>query len=502
EEDAIINIVDSSANWQDLKRRYENSLVEDLSLPAGFTASLREYQTLGYKWLLRLCCWETGALLADDMGLGKTIQTLAVLLKKAQNGPSMIICPTSLIFNWCREAEKFAPCLNTVIYSESDRTSQSLCLKPFDLLLVSYGLVQRDIERLSRADWNILVIDEAQAVKNDEAKTTRAVRQIRARWKVALSGTPVENNLKELWSLFRTVCPGLLGSFESFKTKYILPIERYGNVHSRERLRAVIRPFILRRLKNECLSELPEKTYVDAYVDLSPEERAVYDVIRVQAIDKIRENSQKAETSGRADSGRFDILAALTRLRLAACHPGLVLDEGSYSSSKLEYLRELCQRLKDGGHKALIFSQFTSFLSLIGDLLDDMEFTYMVLEGGSSTKEREKMVGRFQAGETDFFLISLKAGGYGLNLTRADYVIHMDPWWNPAVEDQATDRAYRMGQANKVTVYRIIGRGTVEETIMKIHDSKRDLATRLLEGTSQASALTREEMLKIMEVIS
>ncbi|RYZ57924.1 MAG: DEAD/DEAH box helicase, partial [Proteobacteria bacterium] len=463
--------------WSMIARaRKSNQLA--IPLPKGLEVDMRPYQKDGFRWLSRLAEWGLGACLADDMGLGKTVQTLAVLLARKDKGPSLVIAPSSLSYNWQSEAKKFTPSLRVIQMRELSGRGQGMSFGPGDIVVASYGLVMRYAEILAETKWNILVMDEAQTIKNAQTKTAQAVQTIDADWKLALSGTPIENHLGDLWSLFRTISPGLFGEWDKFKKSYVLPIEREDSPSSKLRLKNKIAPFILRRMKKDYLTELPDKTEVDLWIDLSAEEQSAYDAMRGEAIEKVQnlvDEDPEAKT-------QMAILAALTRLRQAACHRSLVDESWTGSSSKVEALNERLIELKEAGHSALVFSQFTRFLKLIHAELNKLGMRVLYLDGTTPAKERLRLVDAFQAGHYDVFLISLKAGGTGLNLTRASYVFHLDPWWNPAIENQASDRAYRMGQKQAVTVYRMRSRGTIEEMIHAMHGEKRALVESVLEG--------------------
>ncbi|MEM9364929.1 MAG: DEAD/DEAH box helicase [Planctomycetota bacterium] len=486
--------LEAIAKWHDAVARLEEAESFVPELPDGLDANLREYQVHGYQWLSRLAHWGVGGVLADDMGLGKTLQTLAVLLSRQDQGPALVIAPTSVGFNWQRETERFTPQLRCSLYRDADRDTLLKQVGPGDVVVCSYGLALRDQKALASVHWNTMVLDEAQAIKNSNSKTSKAVFQIPADWTVALTGTPVENHLGELWSLFHVVSPGVFGGWEDFRRRYAVPIEREDDLDAKKRLAARIQPFVLRRTKSKVLKELPPRTDQTIYVDLSKEEQASYENMRRAAIGELDDVVGLPKTQDQ----RFRVLALLTRLRQLSCHPGLVDKSYQGGSAKLAQLLETLSALKDEHHRALIFSQFTEHLALIRKALDGAGFTYQYLDGSTSAKERQKRVDAFQNGTDDAFLISLKAGGTGLNLTAADYVIHMDPWWNPAVEDQATDRAHRIGQDKPVMVYRIVSRGTIEEEILALHDTKRTLVGDVLDGTGAASKMTTEDLIGLI----
>jgi superfamily II DNA or RNA helicase len=463
--------------------------------PKDLCATLRDYQMEGHAWLSRLAAWGAGACLADDMGLGKTVQAIAVLLDRAALGPALVIAPTSVVFNWEAELARFAPELRVIRYGEAtDRAASLARLGKRDVVIASYGLLARDSDRLAQKKFATLVVDEAQQLKNASTKRAKAARSLDAEFRVALSGTPFENHLGELWSLFSVVFPGLLGSWDQFRDRYAVPIERNRSETARMALSRVLRPFVLRRTKAEVASELPARTEIEMQIELDAGHRALYEDARLAAVAELT----NAGKDVRDEQQRFQVLAALTRLRLLACHPRLYDATSTLPSAKLERLLELLEELRGEGHRALVFSQFTSHLGLVRTALDGAGYKQLYLDGETPAARRGELVREFQAGGADVFLISLKAGGTGLNLTAADYVIHLDPWWNPAVEDQATDRAHRIGQTRPVTVYRLIARATIEERILTLHGDKRALVASVLDGTGVAGKLSTKDMLALL----
>ena len=487
---------------QTLKMHQANTI--EPQIPSTFQAQLRDYQLVGFDWASRLAHWGAGACLADDMGLGKTLQALAVLLSRANQGPSLVIAPTSVCFNWQQEALKFAPTLNIKIFSDLANTVQRQKLlnelSPFDCVIISYGLLQREHEILKEVHWHSIVADEAQALKNPLTKRTKAAVALKSDFKMITTGTPIENNLTELWSLFRFINPGLLGNIKRFGERFSVPIENANEDplaarKASQALKALIQPFILRRMKNHVLTELPSRTEINIRVEMSPQERDFYEALRLNAIDNISQNDQQTN----AGEQRIKMLAELVKLRQACCHPKLVMAETNIPSAKLAALDELLEELKLNNHKALIFSQFVGHLQLIKQHIEAKGLSYQYLDGSTPQKKRQKSVNAFQSGEGDIFLISLKAGGSGLNLTAADYVIHMDPWWNPAVEEQASDRAHRIGQMRPVTIYRLITQNTIEEKIVALHQHKRDLADKLLSGNEAVTKLSVDDMLSLLK---
>jgi SNF2 family DNA or RNA helicase len=422
------------------------------------------------------------------------MQAIALLLDRAKLGPALVLAPTSVSFNWVEELKRFAPSLNPVLYTEQTERAASLrTLKKKDVVIVSYGLLVRDAAELAATPFATLVLDEAQALKNPTTRRAKAARNLDAGFRIALSGTPFENHLGELWSLFAIVFPGLLGSSEQFRERFALPIERTKDPEARAALSRVLRPFLLRRTKQEVARELPSRTEIQVPVALSEDERALYEDARLAAVAELGRKGVKDEQR------RFQVLAALTRLRLLASHPKLYDATSTVPSSKLARVLELLEELRSEGHRALVFSQFTSHLALVRAALDQAGFASLYLDGSTPAAARQTLIQRFQAGEGDVFLISLKAGGTGINLTAADYVIHLDPWWNPAVEDQATDRAHRIGQTKPVTVYRLIARGTIEEQIVAMHHDKRALVAGILEGSDVAARMTTRDLLALLQ---
>jgi len=483
------------------KRHLKNlATVMEPKLPTTLQADLRSYQEEGFHWLSRLAHLKVGACLADDMGLGKTVQALSVLLNLAPKGPILVVAPLSVVANWQEETRRFAPTLNVILFGAGNRQEILDNLQPFDLLLCSYGLLQKEAKKLQQPTWQAVVLDEAQAIKNRQTKRSRAAMGLKSGFRLITTGTPIENHLGELWTLFNFLTPGLLGGYKQFTERFSSVIEEQKDIGSRDRLRRLIRPFILRRLKSDVLSELPPRTEVTLRVVMSAEEQALYEAQRRQALDLFEHGGDEA--------GHLQILAQIMRLRRLCCNPALILDGEEkkkntnrneiIASSKLKVFGDTVTELIRNKHKALVFSQFVGHLALIREYLDKQNISYQYLDGRTTVKQRQKRIAAFQAGEGDLFLISLKAGGSGLNLTAADYVIHMDPWWNPAVEDQASDRAHRIGQTRPVTVYRLVMEGTIEEQIVELHNKKRDLADSLLEGSDISGRMSSAELLQLL----
>jgi superfamily II DNA or RNA helicase len=476
--------------------------------PRNLKAQLRPYQEQGFNWLWFLHEIGSGGVLADDMGLGKTVQTLALLLAvknedakaegKKKPFKALIVAPTSVVTNWLREMDRFAPSLKHALWHGAERKERQDELEDADVVVTSYALLRRDEELLKEIEWRYVIVDEAQQIKNPLSATARAAKRLRADRRLALSGTPIENRLSEIWSIFDFVSPGLLGPMDKFEERYSRPIDA-GDKTAAARLRATIHPFILRRTKSEVAKDLPEKIETDQLCELTGEQASLYAAVakevRAQVLGEV-------ERQGLARA-QLQILAGLTRMRQAACDPRLLnlpREFGDEDSGKLVALRDLVQTSIEGGHKVLVFSQFVSMLQIIKRAMDEDGVPYAYLDG--STKDRQAVVDQFQREDgPPVFLISLKAGGSGLNLTAADTVIHFDPWWNPAVEDQATDRAHRIGQTKVVTMYRLIAKGTIEEKIFELAEKKRELVGAVLsEDVGGAKKLTKGDVEELFKV--
>ncbi len=464
------------------------------AVPATLQAQLRPYQEDGFLWAARLAEAGFGACLADDMGLGKTLQALGVLLARGSGGPALVVAPTSVCGNWLEEAQRFAPSLNLRIYGEGARARLIEDAGPLDVLVVSYTLLMQAREAFAARPWHTIVADEAQAIKNASAKRAVALFDLDAGFRLALSGTPVENRLAELWSIMRFCNPGLLGTLTRFNQRFAVPIERDRDRAALQMLRRLIGPFILRRTKAQVLKELPPRTELTLTITPDAAEAAHYEALRRRAMAA----AQKAANEDRAGQARLYILAEITRLRRAACDPRLVSPGAGISGAKVAAFTLLASELVANGHKALVFSQFVDFLTLLRAPLDEAGIAYQYLDGSTPASERTRRVAAFQAGEADLFLISLKAGGFGLNLTAADYVVIADPWWNPAAEDQAMGRAHRIGQLRPVTVYRLVNKGTLEESIVLLHNDKRALAEGILAEGEGSALPSTDDLIALM----
>ncbi|MEN1727298.1 MAG: DEAD/DEAH box helicase [Pseudomonadota bacterium] len=476
--------------------------VKPMEAPKGLQAELRPYQAYGLGWLQFLREYGFGGVLADDMGLGKTIQTLAHIQAEKNAGrltkPALVVAPTSLLFNWRGEARRFAPELKVLTLHGSDRKGQFQWIDESDLVLTTYPLLSRDGALLAEHDFHLLILDEAQAIKNSRTRAAKEVRRLRAHHRLCLSGTPLENHLGELWSLFDFLMPGMLGSQSRFRQQVQRPIEREDDTERRDALARRIRPFFLRRTKVEVAPELPPKTEMIRAVTLEGDQLKLYERYRVAMHDKVR----RALAGPGLDKSRILVLDALLKLRQICCDPSLIKD-GSLTqglpSAKRDLLGELLPELVEEGRRILVFSQFVSMLELIESDLERLGIRYVKLTG--QTRDRQAVVERFQSGQVPVFLISLKAGGVGLNLTAADTVIHYDPWWNPAVEDQATDRAHRIGQDQNVFVYRLLTEQTVEQKVFELQQSKRGLIEGLF-GGGGAIDLSADDLDALFEPLS
>ena len=476
--------------------RYVRDLEASRGAPVHVTVevgALRPYQREGAEWILALSRWAPGCMLADDMGLGKTVQTAAVLLARSAEGPALVVAPASVASNWMAELARFVPSLKLHWFNE-DRRVDVQALGAKDVLVVSYGLLHKQAATFKARSFHTLVLDEAQYLKNALAQRTDVVRNLERKFCVALTGTPLENHLGELYSLMDIVFPGLLGSEPTFRERFRKPIESAGNKDKLPILGKLLAPFVLRRTRDQVLRELPERQDVDLYIDRTPLENKRYAALR-KACEIEFTKRKKGETQAQT---KIALLAALTRLRQLACDVSLVDPAFKDPSSKLVRMAQLCQELAEQKRHVLVFSQFTSLLGNAMKVLAPLGLRVAYLAGETPTTKRKALVDAFQDGQYDVFCISLKAGGTGLNLTRATYVIHLDPWWNPAVEEQANSRARRMGQEQPVTTYRLIARGTIEEAILKMHDEKRELALAVLEGKGTTKALGPGELLDLL----
>ena len=478
------------------------STAEETTLPQGINAEFREYQLKGFGWLWFMYKYGLNCILADDMGLGKTLQALTVLQKaKEEDGPmpTLVIAPTTVVFNWESEIQKFAPTLSCLKLQGGERKQFFKKIPEYDVIITSYALVRRDIAKLKDINFRYVILDESQNIKNATSQTAQAVKQLNSQHKLALSGTPIENKLEELWSVFDFLMPGFLFSMADFNSRYVNPIMERQDKIVEKRLKLQIYPFILRRMKRDVAKDLPDKVENIAYCELTDEQKDFY----LQVLDSTKEELFKSIEQNGLEKSRLSIFSALLRMRQICCHPRLY-DKNNVknviSSGKFEKLKVMLEEIISEKHRILLFSQFVDMLDIVKAWLDKSGIKYEYLTG--KTKDRQGAVERFNNDPTiPIFLISLKAGGTGLNLTGADYVIHYDPWWNPAVEDQATDRAYRIGQKKKVFVYRLITRNTVEEKIQKLKTIKRNLVDSVISvDRNITKSLTMDDIREIFSV--
>ena len=483
--------------FKNLLNKMQQAYDSTPEVPPALKATLRDYQKEGYVWMKRLDAWGAGACLADDMGLGKTIQTLAFILSKADEGPSLVVAPKSVVPNWDIETARFAPGLNvTVLNDVSNREDCIAAAGPGDLILATYGVLATESEVLSGKKWNVICLDEAHQIKNRNTKVSAAAMALDGASRIILTGTPIQNHLGELWNLFQFINPGLLGQWSDFKARYMHGETDEGH---REFLRDLVQPFILRRTKEEVLDELPEKIVYEQMVELSGEEMQVYEALRKYVEDRVGSDKDKKTTPGGDEPVKIDFFAELTKLRLAALSLSLIYDDWKLGSSKTEALMGLLDQISAvEGNQVIVFSQFTSYLAQVKAMLDRKGLRYLYLDGQTDLDERREVVEQFQNGDCPLFLASLKAGGLGLNLTAANYVILLDPWWNPAIESQAMDRAHRIGQMRTVTVIRLIARHTIEEKILRLHESKLQLCEDMLDGTAYSGKLTMDDVLEMV----
>lgn len=498
----------------------KEKLEEDIQVPQNLNNILRYYQKTGFKWLKVLDYYKFGGILADDMGLGKTIQMLSIIVDYVQNSnqnkdvipgqeeienkkrASLVVCPSSLTLNWQNESKKFTNELKTLVIrgNLSDRKRQIDNIEQYDLIITSYDLLKRDIDLYLEKDYKFrfIIADEAQYLKNSNTKNAKSIKQIKADTRYALTGTPIENSLAELWSIFDFIMPGYLFSYKKFKTMYENSIVKENDEIVMNKLKMLIEPFILRRNKKEVLKELPEKTVTVLNNEMEEEQKNLYITYLARAKQEIAE---EIKLNG-YEKSHIQILAALTRLRQICCHPSLFINDYKFGSSKLEQCMEILKEASNSGHKILLFSGYTSMFELIEKELKQMNIKYFKLTGATKVDERIKLVDEFNENpDIKVFLVSLKAGGTGLNLTGADMVIHYDPWWNISTENQATDRAYRIGQKNNVQVYKLITKNSIEEKIYELQEKKATLAENMLNTkTTFINKLSKNEIMDLFEI--
>ena len=497
-----LNFIEKNVKFKKLVQDINEPEDIEYEIPEEVEGTLRDYQKFGFKWLKTLSKYGFGGILADDMGLGKTLQIITFLLsEKKEKGtvPSLVIVPTSLVYNWEAEANKFAPDLKVLVIvgSKSERKRLIRDIADYDMLITSYPLIRNDIDLYTDFNFRYCILDEAQHIKNHNSLSAKSVKNIKAGNYFALTGTPMENSLIELWSIFDFLMPGYLLSNRKFVEKYEKPIFRKQDNEALKDLNSHIKPFILRRLKKDVLKELPDKIEQKIVVDMTKEQKKVY----LAYLKAIKGEIEEEINNKGFNKSHIKILAGLTRLRQICCHPGMFIEDYIGESGKLDSLKEILKDAIDGGPSILLFSPFTSMLNIIKDMLENNDIQYMYLDGSTDVKERGELVKDFNKGIGEVFLISLKAGGTGLNLTGADMVIHFDPWWNPAVEDQATDRAHRIGQENTVQVIKLITKGTIEEKIFQLQEKKKEMIDKIItEGETLVSKLSEEEILSLFEI--
>ena len=494
--------VEKDNAFQALIRNMQTMEEHKFQVPPQQEKILRGYQKEGFYWIKTLKHNQFGGILADDMGLGKTIQVIAFLWSEFQesapgeNRRALVVTPASLVFNWMSEIERFAPGLPATAVTGDVRERKAMIKNAGEreVLITSYDLLKRDLKAYQKLDFAVEIIDEAQYIKNHGTQAAKAVKEIRSEFRLALTGTPVENRLSELWSIFDFLMPGFLYSYEKFRKEIELPAVQYGNSEAMERLQKMIRPFVLRRLKKDVLKDLPDKLEKDMFSLLESEQKELYEA----HTERLR-LMLSMQTDAEFKTSKLQILSEITRLRQLCCYPGLVYENYKGNSSKLDMCMELVQNAVNGGHKILLFSQFTTMLDELAARLKKAKISFYMLTGATSKEKRAQLVKAFNRDETSVFCISLKAGGTGLNLTAADIVIHYNPWWNLAVQNQATDRAHRIGQKNFVSVYRLFMKDTIEERIRALQERKRELADEILSGEGMGKALiSREEVLELL----
>ena len=493
-------------NYKNIVNEFnKENLEEELAVPKSLEDILRSYQKIGYKWLTTLDKYKFGGVLADDMGLGKTIQLLSVIKQYFDNTPkkerkaSLVICPSSLSLNWQKEAEKFTKGIKTLVITGklSDRKSMIKDIKKYDLVIVSYDLLKRDIDLYleNKYSFKYIIADEAQYLKNSKTQNAQSIKKLKSETRFALTGTPIENSLSELWSIFDFIMPNYLFSYKKFKQEFEIPIVKDDDEKTMNKLRMLIEPFVLRRTKKEVLTELPEKTISVMNNKMEDEQKKIY----VSYVARVKKELAQSINEVGVNKSRMQVLAALTRLRQICCHPSLFIEDYTSGSSKLDQCMEIVEEGIEGGHKILLFSSYTSMFTIIEKKLEEKGIKYFKLTGKTKVAERIKMVEDFNKEQSvKVFLISIKAGGTGLNLTGADMVIHYDPWWNLSVENQATDRAYRIGQKNNVQVYKLITKDSIEEKINELQQKKAALMDNVLDvKTSFISQMSKEDIMNL-----
>ena len=492
--------VERDVSFKSMVREFKQVEDADFTVPVNLQKTLRRYQKTGYRWLKTLSKYQMGGILADDMGLGKTLQVISVLLseKGQSNKSSLIVAPSSLIYNWESEIHKFAPGLTTMIIHGDPATRRQLIQDSsnVDIVITSYDLIRRDVESYHSQSFRYCILDEAHYIKNHTTLSAKAVKKVNSEIRFALTGTPIENSLSDLWSIFDFILPGYFGTYAQFRKKYEVPIMKQQNLNLLSRIHQQVAPFILRRLKKDVLKELPEKIETNMYCEMDKTQRDLY---HAMVYEMKEEMNQEIQEQG-IERSRIKILALLMRLRQICCDPSLYLENYKGESAKLKLCLELVDECISTGHKVLIFSQFTSMLDILSKELTAKEIKHLMLTGSTKTNERLALTEQFNSDDTPVFLISLKAGGTGLNLTGADVVIHYDPWWNMSAQNQATDRAHRLGQEKTVQVFKLFVKNTIEEKIERLQQRKRDLTEAIVqEGETFITQLSSEELTALFE---
>ena len=498
-EDADMMKIDRDTSFKDIIRGIHNIKDADYPVPPNQKHILRNYQKIGYRWLKTMANYGFGGILADDMGIGKTIQVITLLEDERIQHPesvSLVICPSSLLLNWQSEIQKFSKDLSCIMISgtSEERKRQIQNCKSYDVVITSYDYIKRDIEQYEDVLFTYQILDEAQYIKNHTTKNATSVKQIQAKHRFALTGTPIENSLAELWSIFDYLMPGYLYSYPYFKKHYEFPIVKENDPATVKELQRMVEPFILRRVKKDVLKELPEKIEKTMMIELDEETRKLY----MANVNSMKEDLRKNLNEKGVAASRILVLTMLTRLRQLCCDPRLVYENYAMVGNKINACMEYIETCYESGKKVLLFSQFTSLLSLLEEELHKRNIRYYLLKGSTPKDKRQEYVNAFQNDNTPVFLISLKAGGTGLNLTKAEVVIHFDPWWNISAQNQATDRAYRIGQHNNVQVIKMIAKDTIEEKIMKLQDKKQSLSDTIIQQNEGIiTQMSKEEILDL-----
>ncbi|MGD9569565.1 MAG: SNF2 helicase associated domain-containing protein [Sedimentibacter sp.] len=490
---------DRSQKFREMIRSISESVDSDFELPEKLKPIMRSYQVTGFKWLKSLAKYSLGGILADDMGLGKTLQVISLLSSENSKMPSIVVCPTSLVYNWKSEIERFSPKISVLIIAGTslERSELISSINNYDLILTSYDLIKRDIELYQDHEFRYCILDEAQYIKNSSTQNAKAVKLLKSQVRFALTGTPIENSLADLWSIFDFIMPGYLYNYKKFKDKYEVPIVKNEDTDMLQRLNKQIVPFILRRLKKDVLKELPDKIETLTFTQMEEVQRKLY----AAELMKLNKQFRNEVNENGFEKSQIKILSMLTRLRQICCDPALCFDNYDGGSSKLDLCMEIVKNSIENNHKILIFSQFTTMLRIIERQLKLNSVDYFMLTGATKSMERLELANKFNIDKTPVFLISLKAGGTGLNLTGADVVIHYDPWWNISAQNQATDRTHRIGQNNKVQVFKLITKDTIEEKIEKLQQNKKDLAdTVIKKGEVLINTLSKDEIESLFQL--